>query len=284
MQGKKRQAALLAAWLPMALMSAWLPREAARAENSGSDAAALRAPDAALQAAVASGRRSANFITRDTARKPAEELAFFGLRPDATVVEIWPGRGYWSEILAPYLAASGTYYAALPAGDLLHKQGAAFREKLAADPVLAAHVKVTDLGPGAYAIAPPGSVDFVLTFRNLHNWMELGNTAEVLAAFHAALKPGGILAVEDHRGDASVAQDPKADDGYVRQDYAIKLIEKAGFKFIGSSEMNANPRDTKHYEKGVWTLPPTYELGEKDHAKYKAIGEADNFVLKFRRD
>ena len=139
------------------------------------------------------------------------------------------------------------------------------------------------LGPKHVDIAPPGSADLILTFRNLHNWMEGGYADEALAACFKALKPGGILGVEDHRGRTEQQQDPKAQSGYVRMDYAIALAKKAGFELVGSSEMNANPRDTKDYAKGVWTLPPTLTLGDQDRAKYVAIGESDNFVLKFKK-
>ena len=122
-----------------------------------------------------------------------------------------------------------------------------------------------------------------MTFRNIHNWMHSGYVDEAFPAFYKALKPGGILGVEEHRGRGDRAQDPAAQSGYVRQDYAIALAEKAGFKLVQSSEMNANPKDTKDYPDGVWTLPPTYTLGDKDRAKYTAIGEADNFVLKFQK-
>jgi len=123
----------------------------------------------------------------------------------------------------------------------------------------------------------------VLTFRNLHNWMNDGYAEEVLASFYRALKPGGILGIEAHRGRTDKPQDPRAVDGYVRQDYAIRLAQQAGFVLVGSSEALANPRDTKDHPEGVWTLPPTYRLGDKDRARYAAIGEADGFLLKFRK-
>jgi predicted methyltransferase len=138
-------------------------------------------------------------------------------------------------------------------------------------------------GVGESEIAPPGSADFVLSFRNLHNWLKDGFASEAFASFYRALKPGGVLGIEDHRGQRDTAQDPKAEDGYVRQDYAIALAEKAGFVFESSSEINANPKDTANWPKGVWTLAPTFRLGDQDRAMYEAIGEADNFVLKFRK-
>ena len=240
------------------------------------------AQDAALQQAVRAPNRSAAFVARDSARHPLQELAFFGVAATSSVVEIWPGGGYWTEMLAPLLQKSGTYRLAMPpttgpAADT------PLSRKLAADPATYGRVMPTELGPGHLDIAPPGSADFVLTFRNLHNWMKQGNASEVLAAFYKALKPGGILGFEEHRGSSARPQDPRALSGYVRQDYATALIERAGFKLVGSSEINANPRDTTDWPKGVWTLPPDLRMGEVDRAKYLAVGEADNFVLKFRK-
>jgi predicted methyltransferase len=248
-------------------------------------AAPLRAapqPDGALLAAVHNSDRSAKFVARDSARHPAQELAFFGLRPDASVVEIWPGGGYWSEILGPYLAAHGTYTVALPREEPSEHAVSSFKAKFGDKPWFA-HVHLTTLDKGDSDIAPPGSADFVLTFRNVHNWMSDNYLLAAFDAFFKALKPGGILGVEEHRGLATVPQDPRARDGYVRQDYTIALAEQAGFKLVGTSELDANPKDTKIWPKGVWTLPPTFELGAVDHAKYAAIGEADNFILKFRK-
>ncbi len=247
-------------------------------------AAALPAPDPALLRAVASPLRTARFVARDAVRHPAQELAFFGVRPDATIVEIWPGGGYWTEILAPYLRPHGHLIVALPVNVADEvKSTEAFRTRLAANPALFGGLTQAQLGLSDMAVAPPGSADFVLTFRNIHNWMAQGFAQDAFAGFYKALKPGGILGVEEHRGDPSAPQDPKADSGYVRQDYAIALAEKAGFHLVASSEMNANPKDTRHWPQGVWTLPPSYALGQTDRAKYAAIGEADNFVLKFQK-
>jgi predicted methyltransferase len=247
--------------------------------------AAAAGTDEALQSAVSSSARNPAAVARDKVRHPVEELTFFGLKPNMTVVELWPGGGYWTDILAPYLAPRGHYYVALSApGNPDEDAGIArFKAHLASDAARFGAIHLTTLGAGHYDIAPRGSADLVLTFRNVHNWMDEGYVDEALKACFAALKPGGVLGVEEHRGDAHVTQDPKAANGYVRQDYMIALAKKAGFVLEASSEIDANPRDTKDYPKGVWTLPPSYAEGDKDRAKYEAIGEADNFVLKFRK-
>jgi predicted methyltransferase len=251
----------------------------------GACAAAAAAPDPALNAAVADPGRSANFVARDPVRHPVEELTFFGIKPGMTVVELWPGGGYWTEILGPYLANSGTYYAALEATD--NSEGnqsvSHWRSRIAAEKDHVGTIHETTLAAGHYDIAPPGSADLVLTFRNLHNWMDGGYADKALAAVFTALKPGGILGIEEHRGRTDKPQDPKAADGYVREDYTIALAKKAGFVLVAKSEINANPKDTKDWPNGVWTLPPTLSQGDKERAKYLAVGEADNFVLKFRK-
>lgn len=249
-------------------------------------AATAATPDAALVAAVADPARTATYVARDQARHPADELAVFGISPTMTVVELWPGGGYWTEILGAYLSkGGGTYYVALNApGDAEEDAGVKkWRAKVAAQKDRLGTIHETALGAGHFDIAPPGSADLVLTFRNLHNWMDGGYADQALAAAFKALKPGGILGIEEHRGRNDKPQDPKAKDGYVRQDYAIDLAKKAGFVLAGSSEVNANPKDTKDWVDGVWTLPPTLSQGEKDRTKYVAIGEADNFVLKFQK-
>ena len=258
---------------------------AALASLSLSWSAMAAAPDPALTAAVADPGRTATFVARDKVRHPVEELTFFGLKPGMTVVELWPGGGYWTEILGPYLAKSGTYYVALEAAhDNESTQSVAhWRTRVAAEKDRLGTLHETTLGVGQFDIAPPGSADLVLTFRNLHNWMDSGYVDEALAAIFKALKPGGILGIEDHRGRNDKPQDPKAASGYVREDYAIALAKKAGFVLAAKSEIDANPKDTKDWVDGVWTLPPTLSQGEKDRAKYLAVGEADNFVLKFKK-
>jgi predicted methyltransferase len=230
--------------------------------------------------------RSAEQRTRDPYRHPKETLEFFGLRTDMTVVEVWPGNGWYTEILAPLLRDRGTLYAAQidPAGGEYAKATAdAFRAKLASRPDLYGKVIVTTLAPppSKETIAPAGTVDMIVTFRNLHNWMMFGWQREALKSMYAALKPGGVLGVVEHRGNPTVPQDPRAASGYVNEDYAIQLIEGAGFKLVDKSQINANPRDTKDYERGVWALPPNYANGATERQRFEQIGESDRFTLKF---
>ncbi|MGQ0510953.1 MAG: class I SAM-dependent methyltransferase [Betaproteobacteria bacterium] len=231
-------------------------------------------------------RRAAN-VARDPFRHPAETLAFFGVQPASTVVEILPGSGgYYMEILAPWLAAQGRYIAA-NRDELAPPQYLADHQRLLArlrdQPDLYGKVVVTKFNADRHDVAPPGSADFVLTFRNLHNWIERGEVDGALRAFHRALKPGGVLGVVDHRGRTDLAQEAQMKSGYVREDYAIRVIQRAGFRLAGVSEVNANPRDTKDHPAGVWTLPPTWRLKDQDRAKYQAIGESDRFTLRFAK-
>ncbi len=244
------------------------------------------AADLTLEQAVHAPNRSPDSVARDPARHPLEELRFFGVTPRSSVVEIWPGGGYWTEILAPYLHDHGTYTLAVdvPDGEPEGQNfaiGPKFAGRLDADPAAYGNIDYTFFGRKHPGLSSPDSADVVLTFRNLHNWVNQADVGLFLASIHRALKPGGILGVEDHRGNPRLPQDPKARFGYLRQDYAIALITKAGFRLVGTSEIDANPRDTADYPRGVWALPPTYALGDKDRARYRAIGEADNFVLKF---
>jgi predicted methyltransferase len=224
-------------------------------------------------------------VARDGARHPVEVLKFFGVSPRHTVVEILPGStGYYMELLAPYLREKGRYIAAdrdQTAAPQYLADHQRLLARLKAEPALYGKVAVTPFNADLHEIAPPGSADFVLTFRNLHNWLERGELEGALRAFHKALKPGGVLGVVDHRGRPGLSQEAQMKSGYVREDTAIALIEKAGFRLAGRSEINANPRDTKDHPAGVWTLPPTYRLKDQDRAKYQAIGESDRFTLKF---
>jgi predicted methyltransferase len=247
--------------------------------------AAARAEDAKLAAAIAGPQRTEQNLERDRYRHPAETLAFFGLRDDMTVVEIWPGgAGWWTEILAPYLHDHGRLYEALPnprVSDEAARGNEAFEAKIAADPAVYGKIITTTLDGNKFPIAPPDSADLVLTFRNLHDWVPRGTAERALEAMYRVLKPGGVLGIEDHRAPNDKPQDPMVKSGYLREDFAIALVESVGFKLVGRSEVNANPKDTKDYPAGVWTLPPTLRLKDQDRARYLAIGESDRFTLKF---
>jgi len=243
-----------------------------------------QAQDDRLKEIVAGDHRSEESKARDQYRHPLETLTFFGIRPDMTVVEIYPGRGWYTEILAPYLKDSGTLYAAEHPGDpsyeAVQRSLEAFEQKVKDSPELYGEVKRTKLTKDG-DIAPPGSADLVVTFRNVHSWMGSATENEAFAAMFKALKPGGVLGVVQHRGDPNVAQDPKAGLGYVNEGYVIELAKKAGFELAEKSEINANPKDMKDYPDGVWTLPPSLRLGDKDREKYLAIGESDRMTLHF---
>ncbi|MHB8813932.1 MAG: class I SAM-dependent methyltransferase [Steroidobacteraceae bacterium] len=240
--------------------------------------AAPSPPSPTLAEAIAGPQRTPAFKARDRYRHPMEVLEFLGLKPDMTVVEIWPSGGWWTEILAPYLRAHGKYYAAVQPS----ARDAAFHDKLAAGPQYYDHVIVTEAGPpDHWRIAPPGSADLVLTFRNVHNWLAGGYAKDMFAAMYSALKPGGVLGLEEHRAAPGTTRDDWVKTGYVSEDFVIMLARQAGFRLVAKSEINANPKDTKNYPEGVWTLPPTLALGQKDRAKYLAIGESDRMTLKF---
>jgi predicted methyltransferase len=245
-----------------------------------------------LDAAVAGDWRSAQDKARDAWRHPAQSLAFWGVKPGATVVEFWPGAGWYTDIIAPFLAATGgTYYAAdvqatTPAAVAL---AGALRQRIEAKPKLYGQVRFTDFGPTSGPVAPAGGADVVLFLRNLHDWMA-GDIAE--KAFHdafQALKPGGVLGVEQHRAPAGGAQDILAKTGYVQEAYVKQMAKEAGFAFDKASEINANPKDDHNHPFGVWTLPPTNRSAlpgkpanpSFDHAKYAAIGESDRMTLRF---
>lgn len=234
---------------------------------------------------IAGPQRSEQNRVRDPYRHPRETLQFFGLKDNLTVVEIWPGGGmWWTEILAPYLAERGKLYEAMPnpaSGDEARNGNAAFAAKTAAAPALYGKIITTTLDGDHDKIAPDNSADLVLTFRNLHDWVPRGNAEASLRAMYNALKPGGILGIEDHRASAAQPQDPQAKSGYLREDYTIALVERVGFKFVAKSEVNANPKDTKDYSAGVWTLPPTLRLKDQDREKYIAIGESDRYTMTF---
>lgn len=255
---------------------------------------AVAAEDAALKAAVADPARGEAHVARDGARHPAETLAFWGLKPNQTVIEISPGSGYWTEILAPYAKATGGTYVAGVA-DLSNpklsegaKKARAEFEARFADEAKYGKIVYANFGQTSGPLGPPNSADMVITARNLHNWLTAGWVDKAMADFHAVLKPGGVLAVKDHRADPR-PEKPGYSDGYVATKTVIDAAEKAGFKLAASSEINANPKDTKDHPFGVWTLPPvrrTSAFGQPadpnfDRTKYDAIGESDRMTLRF---
>lgn len=235
---------------------------------------------------AAGDHRSAENRARNEWRHPVETLEFFGLEKGQTVVEIWPAGGWYTEVIAPYLNDDGQYIAAHWDPDsptkFISAGVAKYQAKLAEYPDLYGNVKMAVLmHPDKMDFVPAESVDMILTFRNIHNWMGRDYAGDMFSAMYKALKPGGTLGVIEHRGNPEVPQDPKAATGYVNEAYAIALAEKAGFRLVAKSEINANPKDTKDYEKGVWTLPPTLRAG--DDPKYHEIGESDRFTLKFMK-
>jgi len=221
---------------------------------------------------------------RDTWRHPKETLTFFELRPDQTVIEITPGGGWYAQILAPLLRDNGHYVAAEKqpsADDEARSDDSALRKLFAAHPAQFGHASIVTFDPKAPVFGAPGSADRVLTFRNVHNWAMDGTAQAMFKAFYAVLKPGGVLGVVDHRADAGTKLDQVKGSGYLPVDYVVKLATDAGFVLDGRSEINANPRDDHDHPKGVWTLPPTLALGDKDKDKYLAIGESDRMTLRF---
>lgn len=244
--------------------------------------------EALIDRAMTASHRSDANKARDKYRHPKETLLFFGLKPDMTVVEVWPSAGWWTEILAPVLKDGGRYYAAWfatqakGAPEFLKEREKGFDAMLAGRPDLFGKViKTALLAPEYVDIAPKGSADMVLTFRNVHNWAKAGNADAMFKAFYDALKPGGILGVKDHRAKPDTPFEKQIETGYMTETWVIETAQKAGFKLENKSDINANPKDTKDHPSGVWTLPPTLRLGDKDREKYLAIGESDRMTLKF---
>jgi predicted methyltransferase len=231
-----------------------------------------------LEAALAAPTRTPANVARDKARHPAETLGFFGIKPADTVVELWPGGGWYTEILAPYLAPGGGLLVVPPAGQYDER----IRTKIASDPIYG-NVQVATFKAGQPTTIASASADVVLTFRNVHSWLngDAPIADAVFAEAYRVLKPGGTLGVVEHRLPESADDARQLTSGYVKTSTVRRLAEKAGFRFVESSEVNANPKDTADHPEGVWTLPPNLRLGDKDREKYLAIGESDRMTLKF---
>ncbi len=266
----------------------------ATTEAENSEVAADLSDAEILDLILASEHRTPEERARDIWRHPKETLQFFEVTPTSTVVEISPGGGWYSNVIAPYLAAGGgVYYAALFDPAISERAAQAvdsFKAKFQANPALYGDVRVSVLGSEA-GVAPAGTADIVLTFRNVHNWTVGGSAEANFKAFYDALKPGGILGVVEHRANEDVDAG-KGETGYVKESTVKALALGAGFEFDAASEINANPSDTKDHPFGVWTLPPVRRSTEAagtapapdfDRAKYDAIGESDRMTLRFRK-
>jgi predicted methyltransferase len=241
-----------------------------------------------LEQILASDHRSQENRLRDQYRHPAETLAFFGIADTQTAVEIFPGGGWYTEILAPLLKPHGKLYEAnysdtSPNSTSYQVRGTtSFKKKLEANPALYSAVTVTALQiPDETTIAPAGSVDLILTFRNVHNWLKDGSADQIFATFYKTLKPGGVLGLVEHRAKPGTTLEQTIKSGYVTEAEVIRLAEKAGFRLAAQSEINANPKDSKDYPGGVWTLPPSLSGDPAERARYQEIGESDRMTLKF---
>lgn len=236
-------------------------------------------------AALAGKHRSEKNAARDAFRHPRQTLEFFGLREGMTIVELSPGGGWYTEVLAPLIADSGHYYAAhgsVNGSAYTRRSLGGYLTKLGKDDDTYGNVVVSELNPpDSVSIAPAGSADLVLAFRNIHTWMRGDVLDDVLAAAFTALKPGGVFGVVQHRGRDGISIDEMKSSAYVTEEHVIAAAKAAGFRLVGRSEINANPKDTADYENGVWALPPSLSNGDKDRERYLAIGESDRMTLKF---
>ena len=244
------------------------------------------ADDAALRAAVAAEHRSSDNKARDTFRHPLETLSFFGIKDNMTVLEILPGRGWYTEILAPYLQDNGKLtvasFGSNNSNNYLRGIHARYEEMLKANEDVYGDIDIVVFEDNGYLGAVAGeSQDMVFTFRNTHNWIRYGGIEAIYQAFHRVLKPGGVLGVVQHRAPSGSDAIQTAEKGYVPESYLIRLLEDIGFKLVAKSEINANPKDSKDYKEGVWSLPPSYREKGNNREKYTAIGESDRMTLRF---
>ncbi len=277
--------------LPLTLALSCLIAGGAFAKDETRASEAVTAMPADAVATVLAGDwRDPKNVARDGYRHPAQTLAFFGVKPDQTVVEISPGAGWYTEVLAPLLRDKGRYYGAVNnpalassdrARDSAAKQNKTLRDRFHARADVFGDAQLVEIDPANPVFGRPASADAVLTFRNVHNWMMAGTAEKMFAGFFAVLKPGGTLGVVEHRANADV---PAGDSsGYVSEAQVIAFAKAAGFELVARSEINANPKDTKDYPNGVWTLPPVLREGDKDREKYLAIGESDRMTLRFAK-
>jgi predicted methyltransferase len=252
------------------------------AASESSPAAAAK-----LKQAIESPQRAPENRARDVWRHPQETLLFFGIEPEMQVLELWPGGAWYTEILAPFLAPAGklavtNFDPKGPADEPATRYAKELADKLASDPARFGAVEVVSIDPPSkLVLGEAGRYDLVVTFRNNHGWINNGYHDAVYAEVFRVLKPGGVMGVVQHRAKAGADPVASAKTGYVPEAYVIAAAERAGFQLAGRSEVNANPKDTKDHPEGVWTLPPTYRLGDVDRAKYQAIGESDRMTLKF---
>lgn len=244
---------------------------------------------AALDEALSGSWRDPKNVARDVHRHPKQTLGFFGVTPDQTVIEITPGGGWYSEILAPYLRDKGHYVAAVTddaiAGQPKYRYelNEKLRARFAGNAAVYGTPEVRVFDPAKPDFGPAGSADTVLTFRNAHNWVSDGNAAAYFKAFYDVLKPGGTLGVVDHRARPGTDLEVMKKSGYLTEELVIELAQGAGFVLQDRSEINANPKDTADHPNGVWTLPPSNSHDAADDAKYQAIGESDRMTLRFTR-
>ncbi len=242
---------------------------------------------AMIEQAMVGNHRSDAYKARNQYRHPKQTLLFFGLTPDKTVVEITPGRGWYSEILGPVLSEKGIFY---PAGyritedsrSFFRRMDADLRAKIAASPGLYRSTQIMYFDRKMPEFAPPGSADLVLTFRNVHNWAKAGSAETMFRGFYAALKPGGVLGVVEHRAKPGTLLQQQIQSGYMTEDYVINLAEKAGFRLDAKSQINANPKDTADHPGGVWNLMPSLRnVSDEDLPRIRAIGESDRMTIRF---
>ena len=241
-----------------------------------------------LMQAIAHPDRPEAQRARDGARNPYDTLSFFGIEPNMTVIELSPGGGWYSEILARYLKDEGQLIAAHwdlegDVSDMYRRVRGQYDERFSNQEAYGDVVVIPFSPPEKVALGEPGSADVVLSFRNMHSWQRSGALSAVFDAAFEVLKPGGVMGVVGHRLPEDREQDPEARSGYVHQSHVVTMAEASGFVLEAASEVNANPLDTADHPNGVWNLAPSLRVAEGDDKDYAAIGESDRFTLKFKK-